>query len=49
MLFMKRLEFSFFADFFVRSFKTGEEYGFLKNPPVEGTVNSMEQNIRVLF
>jgi hypothetical protein len=32
-----------FADFFVRIFKTKEEYGFLQNPPVEGTVNSMEQ------
>jgi hypothetical protein len=38
MLFMNRPEFSFFADiFFVRIFKTREEYGLLLNPPVEGT------------
>ncbi len=29
MLFMNRLEFSCFADFFERIFKTKEEYGFL--------------------
>jgi hypothetical protein len=29
MLFMKRLEFSCFVDFFVRIFKTREEFGFL--------------------
>ncbi len=39
--------FSCFADFFVRIFKTREEYGFLLNPPVEGTVNSMEQKTLV--
>ncbi len=39
MLLMKRLEFSCFADFFTRFFKTREEYGFLWNPPVEGTGN----------
>jgi hypothetical protein len=32
-----------FRGFFERIFKTREEYGFLLNPPVEGTVNSMEQ------
>jgi hypothetical protein len=32
--------------FFVWSFKTRVEYGFLQNPPVEGTVNSMEQKTR---
>ena len=37
MLFMNRLEFSYFADFFIRIFKYREEYGFLSNPPVEGT------------
>jgi hypothetical protein len=47
MLFMNRLEFSCFADFFVCIFKTRVEYGFLKNPPVEGTVNSIEQKTRV--
>jgi hypothetical protein len=40
---MNRLEFSWFADFFVRIIKTREEDGFLKNSPVEGTVNSMER------
>jgi hypothetical protein len=44
---MSRLKFSCFADFFVRIFKTREESGFLKNPPVELTVNSMEQKTRV--
>jgi hypothetical protein len=44
---MNRLEFSCFADFFVRIFKTKEEYGFLYNPPVERTLNSMEQKTRV--
>ena len=29
MIFMNRLEFSCFADFFVKIFKTTEEYGFL--------------------
>ncbi len=45
MLFMNRLEFSCFVDFFVCSFITRVEYGmvFFKNPPVEGTVNSMRQ------
>ncbi len=42
-LFMSGLEFSYFSDFLLRIFKTREEYGFLKNPPVEGIVNSMEQ------
>jgi hypothetical protein len=32
---------------FVRIFKTREEYGFLKNPSVDGTVNSMEQKTGV--
>jgi hypothetical protein len=46
---MIRLEFSCFFDFFVRIFKTREEYAFLnkKNPPKEGTVNSMEQKTQV--
>ncbi len=35
MLFMNRLEFSCFANFFVWIFKTRIEYGFLKTPPVE--------------
>jgi hypothetical protein len=30
--------------YFVTFFKTREENGFVSNPPVEGTVNSMEQN-----
>jgi hypothetical protein len=36
-----------FYGFFCRTFKTREEYGFFLNPPVEGTVNSMEQKTRV--
>jgi hypothetical protein len=48
MLFMNRLEFCCFAKkIFVRIFKTRKEYGFLKNPSVEGTVNSMEQKTLV--
>jgi hypothetical protein len=48
MLFMNRLEFFSFADFFECIFKTREEYFFLLlNPPVEGTVSSMEQKTRV--
>ncbi len=47
MSFMNRLDISCFVDFFVRIFKIREEYGFLKNPPAEGTVNSMEQKTRV--
>ncbi len=38
-----RLEVSCFADFCVEIFKTREEYDFLWNPPVEGTVNGTEQ------
>ncbi len=45
MLFMKRLEFSCYADFFVSIFKTNEEHGFLLNPPVEVTVTIMEQRL----
>jgi hypothetical protein len=41
MLFMNILKLSGFADFFVCIFKTRVESGFLENPPVEGTVNSM--------
>ncbi len=44
MLFMNRLEFSCFTDFFVKIFKTWEEYGFLQNRPEEGTVKRVEQN-----
>jgi hypothetical protein len=44
---MNRLEFSCLADFFVRIFKTIEEIVFFSNPPVEGTVNSMEEKTRV--
>jgi hypothetical protein len=40
MLFTIKLKFSCFADFFVWIFKTREEYGFLQNPQVEGTLNS---------
>ncbi len=43
---MNRLEFSCFADFFLRIFKTKEEYGFLRNPPVDGTMNSMEKRLK---
>ncbi len=39
MLFMNRLEFSCFPDFFVWNFITREEYGFLLKSLVEGTVN----------
>jgi hypothetical protein len=47
MLFMNRLEFSCFTDFFVCIFKTRVEYGFLQNPPEERTVNSIEQKTGV--
>jgi hypothetical protein len=48
MLFMNRLEFSRFTDFFVWIFKPIVKYGFLgKIPPVEGTLNSMEKKTRV--
>jgi hypothetical protein len=40
---MNRLEFSCFEEFFEGIFKTRVEYGFLSNPPVEGTVNSIEE------
>ncbi len=33
-----------FRGFFVRIFKTREDHGFNQIPPVEGTVNSMEQD-----
>jgi hypothetical protein len=33
--------FSCFVVFFVKIFKTSDEYGFLQRPSVEGTVNSM--------
>ncbi len=33
-----------FCGFFARIFKTREDRGFNQIPPVEGTVNSMEQN-----
>jgi hypothetical protein len=46
---MKRLEFSCFADFFVRILKTREEYDFLSNQPEEGIVKSMEQKTRVFL
>jgi hypothetical protein len=42
---MNRLEFSCYADFFVRIFKTKEEYGFLLYPPVEVSVTIMEQRL----
>jgi hypothetical protein len=42
---MNRLEFSCYSDFFVRIFKTKEDYGFLINPPVEVTVTIMEQRL----
>jgi hypothetical protein len=42
MLFMNRLKFSC-SRLFLRIFKTREEFGFLYNPPVEGTVNGMDQ------
>ncbi len=43
MLFKNRLVFSSFENFFVSIIKTREEYGFLYNPQVERTVNSIEQ------
>ena len=43
MLFMKRLEFSCFLDFFLKIIKTSVEYGFLYN---EGTVNSMGKRLK---
>jgi hypothetical protein len=49
MLFMHRLELSCIVDFFVCIFKTRVEYGFLLNPPVAGTVNSVEEKTRVFF
>jgi hypothetical protein len=47
MLFMNRLVFWFHGFFFVGTMKTRIEQGFLKNPPVDGTVNSMKQRTRV--
>jgi hypothetical protein len=38
---------SFVLLFFIRIFKTRQEYGFLQNPPVEGTVNSMEHKTKI--
>jgi hypothetical protein len=46
-VFMNRPEFSCFSDF-CKGFKTREEYGFLENPPVELTVNSMDQRFKSL-
>jgi hypothetical protein len=46
---MNRLEFSSFADFFICIFKLRVEYDFLENPPVEESVNSMEQKTRVFL
>ncbi len=36
-----------FVDLFIMGFKPGEEYGFLRNQPVAGTVNSMERKTLV--
>ncbi len=44
---MNRLKFSSFADIFVFSLKPEKSMVFFKNPPLEGTVNSMEQKTRV--
>jgi hypothetical protein len=49
MLVMNRLEFSCFADFYERIFRTREEYGFFLNPLLEGSVNSIEQNSSLLL
>jgi hypothetical protein len=46
MLFMNRLEFFLFRGLYVRIFKTRVEHGFIQNPPMEETVNSMEQKTR---
>ncbi len=43
------LEFSCSVDFCMCIFKTIVEYGFLKNPPVEWTLNSMEQKTWVFW
>jgi hypothetical protein len=48
MLFMSRVEFSCFMEFFVRIIKTRVEFGFRLNLPVEGTLNGMEQKTGVL-
>ncbi len=50
MLFMKRLEYSCFVHFFVRIFfKPEKSLGFLWNPPVEGTVNSIDEKTLMSF
>ncbi len=49
MPFINRLDFSCFADFFVRIIKTRVEYGFLFNSSIEGTVNSMERKTLVIL
>jgi hypothetical protein len=36
-----------FRRLFCKYFKTREEYGFLSNPPVEGTVNSIRLKLRI--
>jgi hypothetical protein len=40
---MNRLGIPCYADFYVWNFETWVEYGFMENPPVEETMNSMEQ------
>ncbi len=47
MLFLNKLEISYFADFFVRIFKPRVQYDFLQNLPAEDTVNCLEQKTRV--
>jgi hypothetical protein len=49
MLFMNRLKFSCFADYFCVFLKPEVVMVFLKKPPVEGDVNCMEQKTRVFF
>jgi hypothetical protein len=39
------LEWHFYSRFLVRITKTREEYGFLYNPPVEGTVTIMGKRL----
>ncbi len=49
MLFINRLEFSYFADFFVQILKPEKSmYVFFLNPPLEGTVNSMESFVNLM-
>jgi hypothetical protein len=46
-LLMNKLDFFLFPGFLKRIFETREDHNFHSNPPVELTVNSMEQKTQV--